>query len=243
MGYTLRTLEKQPVLHCSCPPSQRHQMRTVLGLLLASCTTLALAAPLTAQTGAPDPGKGISLSPYFGVLVPTADLLKYQSGGETKVTKLSIGMVLGGRLGIGFGSRVSLEGDVGYSPGSLDLKESASEFNQDVTILTGSGKLAFYLIPRTSPVWIGVSGGVGAVKHTLKTRGAAEQAGLKGGTDVGGVVGARVGFRLGRLVAITAGIEDYLYNAKFDTEGTLASEEKQHDLHFTFGVRLPFIGF
>ncbi|MEO8478042.1 MAG: outer membrane beta-barrel protein [Gemmatimonadota bacterium] len=218
-------------------------MRNVLRIVLASWTTLALAAPLTAQTGTPDPGKGISLSPYFGVLVPTADLFNYQNGGETEVTKLSIGLVVGGRLGIGFGSRVSLEADVGYSPGSLDLQESTSDFNQDVTTLTGSGKLTFYLIPRTSPVWIGVSGGVGAVKHTLKVGGAAELAGLTGGTDVGGVVGARAGFRLGRLVALTAGVDDYLYTAKFSAEGSQTSEEKQHDIHFTFGVRLPFLGF
>lgn len=177
------------------------------------------------------------------MLVPTADLFQYQNGSETQITKLSIGLVVGGRLGIGFGSRVSLEADVGYSPGSLDLQESGSDFNQDVTTLTGSGKLTFYLIPRTSPVWIGVSGGVGAVKHTLKTGGAAELAGLTGGTDIGGVVGARAGFRLGRLVALTAGVDDYLYTAKFDTQGAQTSEEKQHDIHFTFGVRLPFLGF
>lgn len=218
-------------------------MRTMPGLFLASCTALVLTSSLAGQTGTPDPGKGISLSPYFGVLVPTADLFQYQNGSETQITKLSIGLVVGGRLGIGFGSRVSLEADVGYSPGSLDLQESGSDFNQDVTTLTGSGKLTFYLIPRTSPVWIGVSGGVGAVKHTLKTGGAAELAGLTGGTDIGGVVGARAGFRLGRLVALTAGVDDYLYTAKFDTQGAQTSEEKQHDIHFTFGVRLPFLGF
>ncbi|MEP6590600.1 MAG: outer membrane beta-barrel protein [Gemmatimonadota bacterium] len=218
-------------------------MHAVRSLVLATCTTLALAMPIAAQTGTPDPGKGISLSPYFGVVVPTADLFSYQNGSQTQITKLSIGLVVGGRLGIGFGPRVGFEADVGYSPGSLDLQQSSSGFNQDVTTLTGSGKLTFYLIPRSSPLWIGVSGGVAGVKHTLKAGGAAEQAGLVGGTDVGGVVGARVGVRLGKLIAVTAGADDYLYTAKFDAQNNQTSEKKQHDIHFTFGVRLPFLGF
>ncbi|MBA2292172.1 MAG: hypothetical protein H0W15_06940 [Gemmatimonadales bacterium] len=57
------------------------------------------------------------------------------------------------------------------------------------------------------------------------------------------VIGVRAGFRVGRLIAITAGVDDYLYTAKFDTNDTLTSEEKQHDIRFTFGVRLPFLGF
>lgn len=218
-------------------------MPAVRKLALATCATLVLTIPLAAQTGTPDPNSGLSLSPYIGVLVPTADLFSFQNGNQTEVTKLSIGLVVGGRLGIGFGPRVAFEADVGYSPGSLDIQESTSDFNQDVTVLTGSGKLTFYLIPRTSPVWFGVNGGVGAVKHTLKTGGAAEQAGLEGGTNVGGVIGARAGFRVGRLVAITAGVDDYLYTAKFDINDTLTSEKKQHDIRFTFGVRLPFLGF
>jgi hypothetical protein len=174
--------------------------------------------------------------------------LSYQSGSTTQVTKVSIGFVVGGRLGIGLGKRVAIEGDVGYSPGSLDVSsgtgsQTNTTFNQDVTTLTGSGKLTFYLIPRTSPFWIGVNGGAGAVRHKLKAGGAAEQAGIKGGTDVGGVVGAIAGIRLGRVIAIKFGVEDYLYTAAFDQLNTKVSEKKQHDIRFTGGVHFPFIGF
>ncbi|HEU5217843.1 MAG TPA: outer membrane beta-barrel protein, partial [Gemmatimonadales bacterium] len=208
---------------------------------------LSVAGSAAAQTGVPAAKTGLSLTPYLGVLVPTADLLSFQNGTATEVTKVSIGFVVGGRLGIGLGRRVALEGDVGYSPGSLDISSNSgtnsTAFNQDVTTLTGSGKITLYLIPRTSPFWIGINGGAGAVRHKLKAGGAAEQAGLKGGTDVGGVVGALAGIRLGRIIAVNVGVEDYLYTAAFDLNNTTVSEKKQHDVRFTAGVHFPFIGF
>lgn len=223
-------------------------MRMAVRSTLLTLAAVSLAGSSFAQTGVPGTKTGLSLTPYLGVLVPTADLLSYQSGATTEVTKISIGFVVGGRLGIGLGKRVAIEGDVGYSPGSLDVSSGANSqgttaFNQDVTTLTGSGKLTFYLIPRTSPVWIGLNGGVGAVRHKLKAGGAAEQAGIKGGTDVGGVVGAIAGIRLGRIIAINFGVEDYLYTAAFDQLNAKVSEKKQHDIRFTGGVHFPFIGF
>jgi hypothetical protein len=223
-------------------------MRMAVRSTLLALAVVSVAGSAFAQTGVPGSKGGLSLTPYLGVLVPTADLLSYQIGTTTEVTKVSIGFVVGGRLGIGLGKRVAIEGDVGYSPGSLDVStgtgtQSTTTFNQDVTTLTGSGKVTFYLIPRTSPFWFGVNGGAGAVRHKLKAGGAAEQAGIKGGTDVGGVVGAIAGIRLGRVIAINFGVEDYLYTAAFDQLNTKVSEKKQHDFRFTGGVHFPFIGF
>ncbi len=206
-------------------------------------TILFAAAPLAAQVGAPATKKGISLTPYIGVLVPTADLFSYQSGAIAQTTRISAAITFGGRLGIGLGSRFGIEGDVGYSPGSVDYEAgTGAAFNQDVRILTGSGRATFYLIPRTSPFWIGVSGGVGAVRHTFKA-GTAGSATVTPGTLVGGVLGASAGIRIGRLLAINVGAEDYLYNASFDVNGTKTTEKKQHDIRITGGVRVPFLGF
>ncbi len=81
--------------------------------------SLAVAAPVFAQVGAPATRTGFSLTPYIGVLVPTEDLFSYQNGTATQVTKISAAITFGGRLGIGIGRRVGIEGDVGYSPGSV----------------------------------------------------------------------------------------------------------------------------
>jgi hypothetical protein len=111
-----------------------------------------------------------------------------------------------------------------------------------VRILSGSGRVTLYLIPRTSPFWIGVSGGVAAVRHTFKS-GVVGAPDITPGTNVGGVLGASAGIRLGRLVALNIGAEDYLYNASFDVNGVKTAETKQHDIRITGGVRFPFLGF
>jgi outer membrane protein with beta-barrel domain len=213
---------------------------TVLGLVAVFA-----AGPLLAQVGAPATKKGLSITPYIGVNIPTEDLYTIGSGTSAQSTKVSVGLTFGGRLGIGLGNRVGIEGDVGYSPGSVDIQTGAggtTNFNQDVRILSGSGRVTLYLIPRTSPFWLGVSGGVGAVRHTFKT-GTAGSPTVKPGTDVGGVLGAGAGIRIGRLLAVSIGVEDYLYNASFDVDGTKTAEKKQHDIRITGGIRVPFLGF
>jgi hypothetical protein len=207
-------------------------------------TALALAALLaggsaSAQVGAPAARTGFSLTPYIGVLLPTTDLLNYNS----EVTKLKAAITFGGRLGIAIGSRIGIEGDIGYSPGSLEASGSGADVNTDVKIWTGSGRLTVYLIPRTSPLWLGVSGGVGAVRHSFSQGGYSGTSPIEAGTDVGGVAGVSAGIRVGRLLAVNVGVEDYLYNASFDVSGTQTSGRSQHDLRFTGGLRIPFIGF
>lgn len=220
-------------------------MRTAVRSTVLGLVAVFAVGPLLAQVGAPRTKTGLSVTPYIGITVPTADLLNYTKQGSSapQITKIPIGFTFGGRLGIGLGKRVGIEGDVGYSPGSLELSDSGTKVNQDVKTLTGSGRLTVYLIPRTSPLWIGVSGGVGAVRHTFAKGGAADLAGVKPNTSVGGVLGASAGIRLGRIIAFNVGVEDYLYKAKFDQNGVKLAEKKQHDIRVTGGVRVPFLGF
>ena len=213
-------------------------MRSSLRPAALVFTASILAAPLLAQAGTPAQGTGVALTPYLGVIIPTQDLINYNN----QTTKLSAAIVFGGRLGIGFGERFGIEGDVGYSPASVDYSSAGTSLNQDVRILTGSARANFYLIPRSKPFWIGINGGVGAVRHTFKA-GTAGTTQFEPGTAVGGVVGASAGIRLGRVIALHIGVEDYLYNAKFDLSGTQVSEEKQHDIRISGGIRVPFLGF
>jgi hypothetical protein len=220
-------------------------MRSAVRSAALGLVAVFVVAPLVAQVGAPGTKKGVSITPYLGVNIPTQDLYTIGSGASAEITKMSIGLTFGGRLGIGLGKRVGIEGDVGYSPGSVDIDAGTggtTTFNQDVRVLSGSGRVTLYLIPRTSPFWIGVSGGVGAVRHTFKT-GTTGSNTVKPGTNVGGVLGASAGIRLGRIIAFNIGAEDYLYNASFDVNGTKTSETKQHDIRITGGIRVPFLGF
>jgi len=130
-------------------------MRTAVRSTALGFVALFAAGNLLGQ-GEPKGKTGLSISPYIGVTVPTGDLLKYAQSGSTlpATTKIPIGFTFGGRLGIGIGRRVGIDTDVGYSPGSLELSEAGTKVNQDVHTLSGSSKVTFYVIPRTSPVWI-----------------------------------------------------------------------------------------
>jgi hypothetical protein len=213
--------------------------------------TLVVAMPMRAQApslgGEQEQQVGhFSLSPYIGAVVPTADLLKLAQSGGTPAQnlKLSTALVVGGRLGIMFNSRVGIQLDVGYSPGSADFSSSTGTVvaNTDITTFTGVGKVVVYVIPSTSWVWMSVSGGAGMIQHKFKEGGPAALSGLKDGTNTGGVVGATLGVRIWKLVALTGSVEDYLYNATFDKNGTKTSETKQNDFRFTGGIRIPFLG-
>ncbi|MEO5817489.1 MAG: hypothetical protein ABIT20_19625 [Gemmatimonadaceae bacterium] len=210
-----------------------------------------VAAPTFAQSAADGTqkleaqGGSFSLSPYIGVVMPTADLLTLSRGTGTTTGaqnfKMSSAITVGGRLGVMFTSRVGVLADVGYSPGSVNLDSTGVTANTDVTTLSGVGKLVLYLIPSTSPVWLSVSGGGGAIRHSFHN-GVGTLSGLTDGTNIGGVIGAGAGIRLGQLIALTGSVEDYLYDASFDNSGTKTSEKKQHDVRITGGIRIPILG-
>ena len=188
-------------------------------------------------------GGSFSLSPYVGVVMPTADLLTLSksTGTGTESLKMSTAITVGGRLGIMFNSRVGFLADVGYSPGSLNFDSTGVKTNTDVTTTSGVGKLVLFLIPSTSPVRLNVTGGGGVIRHSFRN-GVGTLSGLTDGTNVGGVIGAGAGIRLGQLIALTGNVEDYLYDASFDNKGTKTSEKKQHDVRITGGIRFPILG-
>jgi len=207
--------------------------------LFFSAVLMAAAAPLSAQNASAPPDPGLSLTPYVGMVMPTAALLARPSEAPLK---LSSAVTFGARLGINVNSHVGFDADVGYSPGSLELDDTGVKTNQDVQTTTASGRLTLYLIPRSSPVWLGVSGGAAAIRHTFSNTGLAATSEIKAGTNIGGVIGASAGIRLGKLFAVNFGAEDYMYSASFDINGAKTAERKQHDIRFSAGFRFPFLG-
>ena len=224
-------------------------MRLFLRGVVRSLAVILMATPAFAQAPSDADqlaaqGGRFSLSPYLGMVLPTADLLTLakSSGTGTQDIKLSSALTVGGRLAVLFTSRVGILADVGYSPGSLKFDSTGIKTNTDVTVLSGVGKLVLYLIPSTSPVWLNVSGGGGAIRHSFKNGAGSTLTGLKDATNVGGVIGTSAGIRLGQLIALTGTLEDYLYSAQFDNAGTKTTEKKQHDVRITGGIRIPILG-
>jgi hypothetical protein len=200
-------------------------------VLLAGGVLLAAKAhPLMAQK--------ISLTPNLGVYIPTTELVKAASGEEFK-QEMSI--TLGGRLGIKLSDRLGLEFTGAYAPS--DLKVTASGFGdqtEDANIFTGSGRISFHVIPPSSPISFLVTGGVGVIN-----RSGAFYADAENKTDIGGTLGATAGFRIGSLLRLSVSAEDYVYKPKAQIPGFGPSDEKptQNDIHLSFGVGIPLLGF
>ena len=192
-----------------------------LPLLTGITIVLITARPASAQ---------ISLSPNIGVYIPTAELARAAAGEEFKQ---EISLLVGGRLGIGFGPRVGLTVTADYSPSELRFNAGGSEARTPGNILTGSGRLTFQVLPPASPVLVMLHGGASVIR-----RGGEAFEDQLDRTDIGGVAGATLGLRLGGLLSFYVNADDYIYNASF--EGPTATEQvMQHDIHLSVGLGVP----
>ena len=180
----------------------------------------------------------ISIAPTIGVYIPTTDLLNAASGQQYKQ---EVSITLGGRVGINVGQRAGIEGTVAYAPSKLKFSASGSSTTTDANILTGSGRAFLELIPRTSAVSLQLNGGVGLVRRS----GTAYQGDPKS-TDLGGVVGATLRVRLGRVLHVELHAEDFVYNAQYAPNasgGGYAVVNKQlNDIHLGVGLGIPLLG-
>jgi len=199
----------------------RRSLRThacAIGLLLASAT------PALAQR--------LTLSPTIGVYIPTSELVKAANGEEFKQ---EIALSVGGRLGLNFGPRFGVVTSVAYVPSSLRFTFNDTEETKiDANLLFGTARATVYVIPTTSPVWLNINGGASLVKRGGDAYEAAEDK-----TDVGGVVGATLGFNLGGFLSFYVAAEDYIYGTTFVEAGTLEEKSTQHDVQIALGFGVP----
>jgi len=183
---------------------------------------LSMASPLSAQ---------LFLSPTIGAYIPTTELVKAAQGQEFKQ---EVAVAVGGRLGYRFGPRLGLVTSVSYVPSSLRFTFNNNETKTDANLLFGSARASFQVIPWTSPVWLGLNAGASLVK-----RGGDAYANLEDKSDVGGVVGATVGFNLGGLLNFYVAADDYIYGTTFVDENTLEEKQTQNDVHLSLGFGIP----
>jgi len=188
----------------------------------------------------------VSLTPTVGIYAPTGDLVDAVINGNALQFKQQVGIALGGRIGVALSSRISLSATGTYVPSSLRATLSASGIASDTAEKTslyfGTGRVNLWLVPPTSPLSIGLNGGVGVVGRS-QTR-AVDANGTvyaEGGRrDVGGVVGAVVGLSLGPISAFVSA-DNYIYKpAVFEALG--AAPRTQNDVLVSFGVGVPLGG-
>ncbi len=173
----------------------------------------------------------VSLSPTIGVYIPTSELVKAANGEEFKQ---EVALALGGRLGLNFSPRFGIVTSVSYVPSNLRFNFNQNETTTDANLLFGTARATVYVIPTTSPVWLNLNGGASLIK-----RGGEAYEDAEDKTDVGGVVGATVGFNLGSFLSFYVAAEDYIYGTSFVEAGTLEEKRTQNDVQLAVGFGVP----
>ena len=198
-------------------------LRSFFGIGVAAFGGLLVASPAAAQR--------LSLSPTIGVYIPTSELVKAANGQEFKQ---EVALAVGGRLGLNFGPRFGLVSSVSYVPSSLRFTFDQNETKTDANLLFGTARATFYVVPTTSPVWFNLNGGASLIK-----RGGEAYDSLEDKTDVGGVVGATVGFNLRGFLSLYVAAEDYIYGTSFVEAGSLEEKRTQNDVQLAIGFGVP----
>jgi len=165
--------------------------------------------------------------------------VKAASGDEFKQ---EVSVTVGGRLGFNFGQRVGLDATVVYAPSNLQFSTSGSSSTTDANVLTGSGRAFVELLPKTNPISLQLNGGVGIVQRS----GAAYE-GVPDNSDVGGVVGATLRFRLGKVLRLELHAEDFIYKAQYAPDPANPSsfdlvDKQMNDIHLGVGIGIPLLG-
>ncbi|HEX3276414.1 MAG TPA: hypothetical protein VHR43_16275 [Gemmatimonadales bacterium] len=198
------------------------RLSRVAGLVLAAVPLLA--APALAQK--------VSLSPTIGVYIPTSELVKAANGDEFKQ---EVGLAVGGRLGLNFSPRFGILTTLTYVPSDLKLDlATGQQVKNKANLLFGSARATFYLLPITAPVWLSLSGGGSYVRRSGDAyEGASDK------DDIGGVVGATLGFRLGNMLSFYVAADDYIYGTRIDEASLTADKTTQNDVHLAVGFGVP----
>ena len=202
-----------------------------------SASTLAVVAALWCVVS----GRAVaqlSISPAIGVYIPTTELTKAVTGQEYKQ---EVSITLGGRVGLSLGRRAGIEATVDYAPSKLKFSATGSSSTTDANILSASGRAFIELLPPTNAVSLQLNGGGGLVRRS----GTAYE-GDPDNSDLGGVIGATLRFRLGQLLHLQLHAEDFVYKAQYapnTSGGGFSAVDKQlNAIHLAVGIGIPLLG-
>lgn len=179
----------------------------------------------------PAAAQKVALSPTVGVYIPTSELIKAANGEEFKQ---EVGLSVGGRLGVNFSPRFGIVTSVAYVPSDLRFTFDQTQTKTDANLLLGTVRATVNVIPSTSPVWLSLNGGASLVK-----RGGTAYENAEDKSDIGGVVGATVGFNLGSFLNFYVAAEDYIYGTSFVEDGSLEEKRTQNDVQLAVGFGVP----
>ena len=174
----------------------------------------------------------VSISPTIGVYIPTTELIKAANGDEFKQ---EVGLAVGGRINVNVSPRFGILTSVTYVPSDLKLDLATGQQVKDkANLLFGSARATFYVLPITAPLWFSLNGGASYIRRSGDA-----YAGATDKDDIGGVVGATVGFRLGNMLSFYVAADDYIYGTRIDEATSQADKKTQNDVHLQVGFGVP----
>lgn len=206
-------------------------------------------APFVALAGQ---GKGrIELTPFLGMYVPVADLIKESDpvSGLSVVFGQKSAFSLGARLGYGLSDRAALEGAFGYTSSDVTVEiPGVGGTSISGTVLQGSARVVYRLNAPASRIGWHLIGGLAVTSRGGDIWSQIESSGTKvnGRTDFGVVIGGGVRLPVGKGFALRIDVEDYISQAKFTLDDgiqALDSESQlQNDLVLSVGLAIQLGG-
>lgn len=197
-------------------------------------------------------GKGrIELTPFLGMYVPVADLIKESDPGSglSVVFGQKSAFSLGARLGYGLSDRAALEGAFGYTSSDVTVEvPGVGGTSISGTVLQGSARVVYRLNAPTSPTGWHLIGGLAVTSRGGDIWSQIESSGtqVNGRTDFGVVIGGGVRLPVGKGFALRIDVEDYISQAKFTLDDgiqALDSESQlQNDLVLSVGLAIQLGG-
>ena len=174
------------------------------------------------------------LEPYVGAYIPINNLIDQDVSGTQVTGSQKSGFALGGRLTFWALGPIGFEGNFVYSWSDGEITQDGQTDAESGNVWAGDLRAIWKLLP--GPIGIHIDGGIAWIGRG----GDAYSDITDGKSDVGGVVGAGLRFKLPGLFGIRVDADSYLYEAQFTVEadGTPVTTNKQFQIDLVLSAGL-----
>jgi Outer membrane protein beta-barrel domain len=205
------------------------------GRLVRGAATAFLLGPLFA--GSAQAQRQFELTPFIGYLIPLGTL--YQGGNLGAKISQTSGFAFGGNFAYNMSSRLGFEGGLTYGSGELDLDPGALP-DEDDNLFMLSAVARYRVNALAYKNQIHVLGGLGILHHGGDAVGLLKDAGTKGFTHLGLILGGSYTLPIGRGLSVRFEGRDHIYSSKLeDDQGGESDSSLQNDVLLTAGISLP----
>jgi hypothetical protein len=203
--------------------------RLAAGSAAALLLGLFAASPAEAQ-------RQFDVTPFIGYLIPFGTLYNGGDLGSAEISQTS-GFAFGVNVAYNTSPRLALEGQLGFASGDMDASPGGKE---DDNLIIFSGVARYRLNHLTDRNQIHVLGGLGVIRHGGDAVGQLKDAGTKGFTHLGLVLGGSYTLPVGRGLNVRFEGRDHIYSSKLeDDQGGESDSSLQNDFVLMAGLSVP----